>query len=113
MLVALQAVLQAMSQNRVGKDNAAKEFARTSLLQRTWPRLRSIATLILLSWTIPVSLFGCFVLCTLHLLRGGNLIGFGKVSSGPARNKRLHDTVIVTGKSRSPASIQLHTCILT
>ena len=94
----MQAVLQALSQNRVGKDNAAKEFARTSLLQRTWPRLRSVATLIILSWTIPVSLFGCFLLCTLHLLRGGDLIGIGKVASGRARNKRFHRTVIVSGR---------------
>lgn len=94
----MQAVLQALSQNRVGKDNAAKEFARTSLLQRTWPRLRSVATLIILSWTIPVSLFGCFLLCALHLLRGGDLIGIGKVASGRARNKRFHRTVIVSGR---------------
>ena len=96
--VRMQAVLQALSQNRVGKDNAAKEFARTSLLQRTWPRLRSVATLIILSWTIPVSLFGCFLLCTLHLLRGGDLIGIGKVATGRARNKRFHKTVIVAGR---------------
>ena len=94
---AKQAVLQALSQNRVGKDNAAKEFAKTSLLQRTYPRLRSIATLIILCWTIPVSLLGCFLLCASHLLKGGNLIGIGKVASGRARNKKFHKTVIVAG----------------
>ena len=94
---AKQAVLQALSQNRVGKDNAAKEFAKTSLLQRTWPRLRSIATLIILCWTIPVSLFGCFLLCASHLLKGGSLIGIGKVASGRARNEKFHKTVIVAG----------------
>lgn len=93
-----QDVLQALAQNRIGKENAAKEFSRTSLLQRTWPRLRSIAALVILSWTIPISLFGCILLCMRHMLRGGNLIGIGKVASGRARNKRFHKTVIVAGE---------------
>ena len=92
----VQEVLQTLAQNRMGKDNAAIEFSRTSLLQRTWPRLRSVATLYIVALTLPISILGCVALVVLHILRGGRLLA---LSPHPTSNTRkgYQPTAIVTG----------------
>ena len=91
-----QEVLQSLAQNRMGKDNAAIEFSRTSLLQRTWPRLRSVATLYIVALTLPISILGCVALVVMHILRGGRLTA---LSPHPISNTRkgYQPTAIVTG----------------
>ena len=95
-LVHAQEVLKALAQNRIGKDNAAVEFSKTDIIQRTWPRLRSIATLWILALTIPISVWGGLLLVLAHLLKGGRLVGWSPNPSNKTR-KGYHPTAIVTG----------------
>ena len=95
-LVHAQEVLKALAQNRIGKDNAAVEFSKTDIIQRTWPRLRSIATLWILALTIPISVWGGLLLVLAHLLKGGRLVGCSPNPSNKTR-KGYHPTAIVTG----------------
>ena len=97
--VPTQEVLKALQQNRVGKDNAAVEFSRTTLLERTWPRIRSVATLYILALTLPVSICGCLVLVAMHLLKGGRLVAFSPHPTNKTGTHRHHPTAIVTGMS--------------
>lgn len=92
----LQEVLKALAQNRIGKDNAAVEFSKTTVIQRIWPRLRSIATLYVLALTLPISVCGCLYFIAVHLLRGGRLVGMSPSPSSKNR-KGYHPTAIVTG----------------
>ncbi len=80
----------------MGKDNAAIEFSRTSLLQRTWPRFRSVATLYIVALTLPISILGCVALVMLHVLRGGRLTALSPQPTGNTR-KGYQPTAIVTG----------------
>ena len=91
-----QEVLKALAQNRIGKDNAAVEFSKTDIIQRTWPRLRSIVTLWILALTIPISVWGGLLLVLAHLLKGGRLVGWNPNPSSKTR-KGYHPTAIVTG----------------
>ena len=88
--------MTALAQNRIGKDNAAVEFSKTDIIQRTWPRLRSIATLWILALTIPISVWGGLLLVLAHLLKGGRLVGWSPNPSNKTR-KGYHPTAIVTG----------------
>ena len=91
-----QEVLQTLAQNRMGKDNAAIEFSRTSVLQRTWPRLRSMATLYIVALTLPISILGCIALVVLHILRGGRLLALSPHPTSK-KCKGYQPTAIVTG----------------
>ncbi len=91
-----QEVLQTLAQNRMGKDNAAIEFSRTSLLEITWPRLRSLATLYIVALTLPISILGCVALVMLHILRGGRLVALSPHPTSKTR-KGYQPTAIVTG----------------
>lgn len=80
----------------MGKDNAAIEFSRTSLLERTWPRLRSLATLYIVALTLPISILGCVALVVLHILRGDRLVALSPHPTSKTR-KGYQPTAIVTG----------------
>lgn len=106
-----QEVLKALAQNRIGKENAAVEFSKTDLIQRTWPRLRSIATLWILALTIPISVWGGVLLVLAHLLKGGRLVGWSSNPSNKTR-KGYHPTAIVTGMLlHDPSLIGFEYCL--